>query len=91
MSNVGTEVHKKNDLSKRIDFGWKSGGVLVGNCGGGGRGSRREVEGSSGLRQAAVPAVPLLLAPAIMPSAAILQYNKLSPASVNVLLASCPP
>ena len=91
MSNVGTEALKKIDLSKRIDFEWKSGVVLVGNCGGGGRGSRGEVEGSSGLRQAAVPAVALLLAPAIMPSAAILQYNKLSPASVNVLLASCPP
>ena len=93
MSNVGTEVHKKIDLSKRIDFEWKSGVVLVGNCGGGGEeeAGGREVEGSSGLRQAAVPAVPLLLAPAIMPSAAILQYNKLSPASVNVLLASCPP
>ena len=26
---------KRIDLSKRIDFGWKSGVVLVGNCGGG--------------------------------------------------------
>ena len=55
----------------------------------GGRGGERGGgEGSSGLRQAAVPAVALL-APAIMLSAAILQ-NKLTPTVISVL-ATCSP
>ena len=46
-------------------------------------------EGSSGLRQAAVPAAALL-APAIMPSTTILQY-KLTSSAVVLKLSSCTP
>ena len=89
ISNVSRKVHKRylypfQRIEGSQELFWLAAGHRNWREEGGKGG-----EGSSGLRQAAVPAAALL-APAIMPSTTILQY-KLTSSAVVLMLSSCTP